>query len=302
MKTTFKGQRPQAETDPESGWRHLLEVPGGVRHTASGSDRTQRRLMEIARSYDRVLARAQGKLHPEATDTDVLAALHVVRMLREKLDADELALTGLARTMKITWARIAVAQGVRSRQSAERRYLQLSKARPGATQNERVEATREQRRRRAELDWALDHAPAIHALALSLAAVPNLQERADDSREARLMAALRVPISATATPPSAEVDQQGRPMSWPPHLRECLAEYERFLAAPEDYLTAEQRDLGDTQWQIRRAEAEIAHRLLGLVRTAAQGRDIDLSDHPELLVTIRELSADFREAIGRRRR
>ncbi|GAA3596775.1 hypothetical protein [Streptomyces osmaniensis] len=63
--------------------------------------------MDIARDYDRVGQRAEGSLPPDATGAEVLAALLVIRMLRGKLDHDELRLISLARTKKVTWARIA---------------------------------------------------------------------------------------------------------------------------------------------------------------------------------------------------
>ncbi|MBT1187242.1 hypothetical protein HET69_25400 [Streptomyces sp. CJ_13] len=305
MKTTFKGQHPEAETDPEGGWRHLLEASGRL---ARHIEPSKRQLLEIARGYDRIQLRAQGQLQPDATETDILAALLVIRALREKLDADELALMTLARTKRITWARMATALGMKSRQSAERRHLQLTKARPRPdgtvdtrTQNDRVEAHREQRRRKAELDWALNNAQAIGSLATRLGGLSDLQQRADGSREARLMAAISVPTKASS-PAGSDGGIENRQMTWPARLKACVAEYERFQRSPEEYVSEEDRALGDEQWQLRRTKAELAHRLLGLVGQAADERDIDLSDHPDLAVGIARLITAFRSQNGHRRR
>jgi len=100
----------------------------------------------------------------------VLAALLVIRALRDKLDRSEHDLISLAREWKITWQRIADALEMRSRQAAERRHLlQLSRARPrlGApaprTQSERVERERDRRGRWAPNSSGLSDAPAPSA-------------------------------------------------------------------------------------------------------------------------------------------
>ncbi|MFF0509130.1 hypothetical protein ACFYUH_36870 [Streptomyces fimicarius] len=271
--------RPEAEVDRERAWAHMLETPGGIRRKDPfGIEYDEKRLGEIARRYDQTCRRAQGRLQPEASETDVLAALLVIRILRDKLLDDELMLMTLARSLGVTWARVADALELKNRQSAERRHLQLSKS-PRAdgtrprTQHERVEHTRERRRRRAERDWALANAGTIHTTALALTAIPDLQQRANRSQEATLMAA---PVRQDGGGPE-QVD-----MTWPSALKACLAEHLRFRKDPRAHLSPERLDLVDERWQLQQHEADILHRMLGLLRYAADPRHLDLSDHPGL--------------------
>ncbi|MEV4443122.1 hypothetical protein AB0K09_29765 [Streptomyces sp. NPDC049577] len=283
-------ERPEAERDRDRAWAHLLEFRGGVRRLL-GHD-SSRRLVEIARAYDRVCRRAQGILQPDATETDILASLLVIRILREKLDHDELQLISLARTKKITWARIATALEMRSRQSAERRHLQLSRAylRPDGTlprtQSERVEHAREHRSRRAERQWALRHAASIRHLAARLTAVEDLQQRADQSAEARIIAA----IQQHSREPGTRDPAQPLSLAWPRALKECLAEDEQFRSTPPAPCDGEStEETEELDWRRQQQEADIVHRLLGLISHAAIRRNIDLSDHPDLLGAITAL-------------
>ena len=57
---------------------------------------------------------------------DVLAALAELRGVQEQLAAWEPTLIGAARDAGASWAAIAPALGVASRQAAERRYLRLN--------------------------------------------------------------------------------------------------------------------------------------------------------------------------------
>ncbi|MFI6055435.1 hypothetical protein ACIBCO_35785 [Streptomyces violascens] len=288
-----RNEQPAAELDRDRAWAHLLENPGGVRRQQHGD---VRRLLEIARTYDRICQRAEGYLQPDVSETDILAVLRVIRTLHDKLDDDERMLLSLARSKTITWARIATALELSGRQSAERRYLQLSKAyrRPDGTlprtQSERVEQAREQRSRRAEREWARCHARTIRMIASRLAAIPDLQTRVDHSKEARLLAAIRSSDSqALAGLDSARTEPV--PMVWPSALAECLAEDERFRTAPPE-ADDRVRELGDEKWQLQQQEADIVHRMLGLITYAANPRNIDLTDHPELAATIVQLCAE----------
>lgn len=286
-KPSGSARRPEAETDRERAWAHMLETPGGIRRTPFAAY-DEKRLVEIARRYDLTCQRAQGLRLPDASETDILAALPVIRALREKLNTDELMLITLARSRGVTWARIADALEMKSRQSAER-HLQLSQSttRPDGsqprTQNERVESARERRSRRAERDWALRNATAIHTIARKLTAILDLQQRANRSHEAALMAA---PVNRDGTAPE-RVD-----MTWPGALKQCLTEHHRFRAAPQAHLSAERQHLGDEKWQLQQQEADILHRMLGLLRYAADPRHLDLSDHPELRERIARLDKD----------
>ncbi|MFE3519686.1 hypothetical protein [Streptomyces sp. NPDC059166] len=280
--------RPEAEVDRERAWAHMLETPGGVRRKDALGITDAKRLGEIARRYDQICRRAQGRLRPEVSETDVLAALLVLGTLRDKLLDDELMLITLARSYGVTWTRIADALGMKSRQSAERRHLQLSQStradgiRP-PTQNERVEHTRERRRRRAERHKALANADAIRAAALALTAIPDLQERANRSREGTLMAA---PVNQDS------IDKGPVDMNWPSALEECLAEHLRFRADPQAHLSPDGLAPGDREWQLQQQQADILHRMLGLLRYAANSRYLDLSDYPDLRERVARLDYD----------
>ena len=68
--------------------------------------------------------------HQEDKDTassdDVLAALAGLRAVQDQLASWEPLLIGAARARGASWAAIAPALGVASRQAAERRYLRLN--------------------------------------------------------------------------------------------------------------------------------------------------------------------------------
>ncbi|MGK5627902.1 hypothetical protein [Streptomyces sp. URMC 123] len=278
-------------------WELLTEKLPGSRQIPRFASGSPGRLMDVARAYDRICKRAEGILQPDAGEDEILATLLIIRMLREKLDHDELKLTTLARMKRITWARIAEWQELSGRQAAERRHLQLNRAhtRPDGTvprtQSERVEYVRERRSRRAERHWALTHAARIRRVAAQLAAVEDLQQRVDRSAEARLLHALR--RSDTGERPIPE------PLRWPEVLRACVAEDETFRGAPP--APVEEDSLDGPDWHRRQQETDIVHRLLGLIGYAASRRNIDLSDLPDLADAIRDLHADAQQATRTRR-
>ncbi|MCX4740804.1 hypothetical protein [Streptomyces antibioticus] len=279
-------------------WALLTEKTPGVRRLPSYDGDSPGRLMDVARNYDRICQRAAGLLQPDATESEILAALLAVRMLREKLDHDELKLTTLARTKRITWARIAEWQELSGRQAAERRHLQLGRAytRPDgtvpATQSERVEYARALRSRRAERQWALSSAARIRRVAGQLAAVEDLQQRVDGSHEARIMHAIRQGEEPPPQNPSRE------PLVWPEALRECVAEDERFRSSPPPPVDD---GLHDHQWQRQQQEADIVHRLLGLIGYAANPRNIELAGLQDLADAILDLHNDAQQAAKSRR-
>jgi hypothetical protein len=111
----------------------------------------------------------------EAGGARVLAALETLREVRGCLDRWEPALITAARGRGLTWAQIAPALGLASRQAAERRYLRLNPHAvdgPESTREGRVEATRNERSAdRAVADWARGHAAELRQLAGQLTAV-----------------------------------------------------------------------------------------------------------------------------------
>ncbi|MEU0041137.1 hypothetical protein [Streptomyces sp. NPDC006333] len=295
MKTTPGGDDAKnlnGQHNRARAWALLTEITDGVRRLPHYDKDSPGRLQDVARNYDRICQRAEGVLQPDATEAEILAALLAIRMLREKLDHDELKLITLARTKRITWARIAEWQELSGRQAAERRHLQLGRAytRPDgtvpSTQSERVEYARDLRSRRAERQWALHHAPRIRRVAAQLAAIEDLQQRVDGSHEARIMHAIRHGKEA----PPHEAPQE--PLVWPRALRECVAEDERFLRTPPAPV-----DEGfDADWHREQQEADIVHRLLGLISYAVNRRNIELSDLPDLHDAILDLCNHSQQA------
>jgi hypothetical protein len=85
---------------------------------------------------------------PGARPEQLLAALAALRELREELAGWEPALIAAARTSGVSWADLAPALGVSSRQAAERRFLRLQ---PSGTEDQRTgeERVRDERDRRA---------------------------------------------------------------------------------------------------------------------------------------------------------
>ena len=113
-----------------------------------------------------------------ATSADVLAALTVLRHLREELAGWEPELITAAREQKVSWAALAPALGVTSRQAAERRYLRLQPSQTGErTGEERVRAERDRRAGdRAVAAWARDNAAVLRQLAGQISALRGLPE------------------------------------------------------------------------------------------------------------------------------
>ncbi|GLZ40559.1 HSP18 transcriptional regulator [Actinokineospora sp. NBRC 105648] len=112
----------------------------------------------------------------DAVAEDVLAALGLLRHIRDELADWEPRLIEAARVAGVSWARIAPALGVASRQAAERRYLRL---RPDGTTTstgeQRVRAERDRRAGdRAVGRWARDNAVLLRRLAAAVSAVDGL--------------------------------------------------------------------------------------------------------------------------------
>ncbi|WP_202918705.1 hypothetical protein [Saccharothrix deserti] len=96
----------------------------------------------------------------------VLSALVLLRQLRGELAGWEPQLIAAARELGTSWAELAPALGVASRQAAERRYLRLRPSELGATAEGRVRAERDKRAAdRAVSQWARDNAASLRSLA-----------------------------------------------------------------------------------------------------------------------------------------
>jgi len=127
-----------------------------------------------------------GSTEPaEAASADeLLEALHQLRHLRDCLNTWEPQLIDAARTAGTSWAQLAPALGVATRQAAERRYLRLrpNAAEPGLNREQRVQATRDERAgERAVAVWARDNAADLRRVAGQVAALGGLSSTAQAS-------------------------------------------------------------------------------------------------------------------------
>ncbi|PRH78316.1 type III effector protein [Streptomyces solincola] len=111
-----------------------------------------------------------------------LAALLLLREVRERLAGWECGLIEAAREEGASWAELAGPLGVASRQAAERRYLRLRPGPDGSTGEERVKATRDHRAAdRSVSAWARDNAGDLRRLAGQITALTDLPGSADAS-------------------------------------------------------------------------------------------------------------------------
>jgi len=160
--------------------------------------------------------------------TDVLEALHALRELRDHLDALEPELIAAARAGGVSWADLAPALGVASRQAAERRYLRLRRPRTGEnglTGDERVLAERDRRAGdRAVSTWARANGADLRQLAGQISALTGLGADAQPSLD-RLHQALG-DHDATALPELLEDAH--------PHLPRALADRVRAVGRQID--------------------------------------------------------------------
>lgn len=116
--------------------------------------------------------------------TQFLAALEQLRELRSRIAAWEPDLIDAARSHGASWAELAAALGVASRQAAERRYLRLrtSADDQARTGDQRVQAERDRRAgQRAVAHWARDHAADLRQLAGQISSLSDLPGAADGS-------------------------------------------------------------------------------------------------------------------------
>jgi len=132
---------------------------------------------------DAVLARVAGTLaearrDPPAADPDrLVSALAALRELRTELASWEPELVAAARDAGLSWAELAPALGVTSRQAAERRYLRLrsSGAEDRRTGEERVRDERARRAGdRAVTGWARSNSGSLRRLAGQIGALEGL--------------------------------------------------------------------------------------------------------------------------------
>ncbi|MFG2483993.1 HSP18 transcriptional regulator [Streptomyces virginiae] len=120
-----------------------------------------------------------------ATDSGpdpTLAALLMLREVREQLAGWESVLIETARGQGASWADLAGPLGVASRQAAERRYLRSRPGAAGSTGEQRVQATRDTRAAdRTVQGWARDNAADLRRLAGQVTALTGLPAGADSA-------------------------------------------------------------------------------------------------------------------------
>ncbi|WP_202868431.1 hypothetical protein [Kribbella sindirgiensis] len=148
---------------------------------------------------------------PGVGSADVLATLTELRAVQDRLATWEPLLIGAARDQGISWADLAPALGVASRQAAERRYLRLnphSTDHADMTGEQRVQAARDRRAgERAVTHWARDNAAYLRRLAAQITALDDLDAATQESVD-RLMHALGDNDTATLLVPLAEAGAQ----------------------------------------------------------------------------------------------
>ncbi|MGW9123040.1 hypothetical protein ACWGRV_41765 [Streptomyces sp. NPDC055663] len=269
---------PQA---PASWDRELTNALGPLPPTGT--------LGEIAMKYDEVARLVEFDASDDLTETGLLASILVIRALREKLAEDERRFIAAARRKKVTWARLADALELGSRQAAERRYLQLRTDidelhGSALTQQERIEYARDQRDRRAERAWAVSNASEIRELAERLLNVPDLQDRADRSASAQRTyeTAVRSAVHAGTPPP-----EKAASTAWPSRLREAFDADAALLRAPAEQGAS---DLNPAELKATRV-ANAIHQLSGLLGNAASPDNIDLTNQGGLGPAITALFA-----------
>ncbi|MFK0247171.1 HSP18 transcriptional regulator [Amycolatopsis azurea] len=122
--------------------------------------------------YEVVAAARSRAVEPET----LLTALESLRVLREEFATWEPELIEAARAQGVSWALLAPALGVASRQAAERRFLRLRPTDGGERTGEaRVDAERDRRAGdRAVAEWARSNSTMLRRLAGQAGAVEGL--------------------------------------------------------------------------------------------------------------------------------
>ncbi|MFH8394471.1 type III effector protein [Streptomyces sp. NPDC018036] len=165
--------------------------------------------------------------HPATTDDpeQALAALLLLREVREQLARWESGLIETARNAGASWADLARPLGVSSRQAAERRYLRVRPGGAGTTGEQRVQATRDQRAAdRSVASWAHAHAGELRQLAGAITALSDLPATATDTLAA-LHAALGDSDPTRLLGPLSDTGPHLRPAH--PHLADRVTDIDR---------------------------------------------------------------------------
>ncbi|MFC9676951.1 type III effector protein [Streptomyces sp. NPDC056949] len=148
---------------------------------------------------------AENRPQDAQADADqALAALLLLREVRDQLAGWEPGLIEAARAAGTSWADLAHPLGVASRQAAERRYLRVRPGAPGTTGEQRVQATRSRRAADRTLTaWARTNAADLRQLAGQITALTDLPTQAQPPL-ARLTQALADNDAARLITPLSE--------------------------------------------------------------------------------------------------
>ncbi|MDQ1656869.1 MAG: hypothetical protein QOD41_1952 [Cryptosporangiaceae bacterium] len=163
---------------------------------------------EALATVEAVLAASRGAAAsgtaPPIGAAELLAALAVLRDLREEMASWEPLLITAARQRGASWVDLAPALGVASRQAAERRYLRLREPAGGQqTGEERVRAERTKRAGdRAVAAWARENASVLRQLAGQVSTLEGLPAAAQHQADL-VQAALAGDDPATLLSPLA---------------------------------------------------------------------------------------------------
>lgn len=160
-----------------------------VRATTSGPGAAapgeQTAKTEVAAGLERIeeaVDSARSGVSGEPDSVQFLVALALLKQVREQLAGWEPELIDAARANGASWAQLAPALGVASRQAAERRALRL---RPGndeaaTTGDQRVVAERARRAGARAVDaWARDRSADLRVLAAQIGGLSGLPRAAD---------------------------------------------------------------------------------------------------------------------------
>lgn len=154
-------------------------APAAAAARTAGMDATAG-VGRIEAAVDRARAGAGFAAGPDSAQ--FLTALALLRRVREQLAAWEPELIDAARANGASWAQLAPALGVASRQAAERRALRLrpGEAEGAATGEARVSAERDRRAQaRAVESWARDRSADLRVLAARIGGLTGLPSAAE---------------------------------------------------------------------------------------------------------------------------
>ncbi|OXM57560.1 HSP18 transcriptional regulator [Amycolatopsis thailandensis] len=148
--------------------------------------------------YEVVTAARSSAVEP----VTLLAALESLRVLREEFASWEPELIEAARAEGVSWALLAPALGVASRQAAERRFLRLRPSDGGERTGEaRVDAERDRRAGdRAVAEWARRNSAMLRQVAGQAGAVEGLSAEGRKSADKLNMALGENDVADLLTP------------------------------------------------------------------------------------------------------